>query len=115
MQGRGLGLAYVGSRENVGVARLIEILEENEVMRAHVQWHLENVAQLSCRVWHLSCELEQLKENADTKDDRGLELSRVNEDVSRLRQTLKSVEVERDDLKRVLKVDGGGDAKFRLR
>jgi glycosyltransferase involved in cell wall biosynthesis len=99
---RGLGLIYVGSEKNTLIEKFINILGNDEGLFAHVQWYLENMAQVNSELFQLKQDLKRLETKTEAFENKVMGIARDNEEVTMLRQKLHAVEVERNDLKVLL-------------
>lgn len=88
----GLGVAYVGTKENTKMGRLIRLMNENEEIQFLLQQHYERISEKSVEVFSSNFRLRQMEKQSG-------ETGGLKEELSKLRQQLSALEAERDQLR----------------
>ena len=92
----GLGVAYVGSAQEPGLGRLLRLMNDNEEIKFFMQQHYEQISAKSIDIFTSKWELQQLKKKVP-------EAGRVNEEITKLRQENKAIDLERNQLRVLVK------------
>jgi hypothetical protein len=91
----GLGVAFVGSREDRPITRLIRLMRDEPGIAMLLQQHFEEIGQSSPERFIVKYDLKQ-------REVQGHSVAQLNEEIGRLRQALGVAESEREELRRVI-------------